>query len=111
MIKKEKKVLFIDIIFHSDDEIDDDDYSLSSEDTDEDLFNYRALTDREKKTKKNSHILEKYHGKSFVDKDDDYEYTGIVTDVVIETSSGDLCFEYNMLSGDVAYNIMCRDIL
>ena len=32
MIKKEKKVLFIDIIFHSDDEIDDDDYSLSSED-------------------------------------------------------------------------------
>ena len=51
MIEKAKKVPFLDIIFHSDDEIDDD-YSLSGEDTDDDLFNYRILTDREKKTKK-----------------------------------------------------------
>ena len=60
------------------------------------------ITDREKKSKINSQIIKQYIGKSFIDKDDDdNEYTGAVTDVVIEMASGDRCFEYNIISSGV----------
>ena len=43
--------------------------------------------------------------KSLIDKHDDVEYTGIVIDAVIETTSGDLCFEYNIVSGGVREDV------
>ena len=60
---------------------------------------------KRKKGQKNSQIIRQYQGKSFIDKDDEIEYTGIVIDVVIETTSGDLCFEYNIVSGGVREDV------
>ena len=79
------------------DSSDGSDLSTDGNLSDEDDFNYRELTTREKL--KYSNIIQKYRGKTFKDMgDDNNSYEGIVQNIVYESNSKTLCFSFQNTS-------------